>query len=155
MIQEPPSRCEKTIDLVEVHTEALLADVFEHSDRGDRIEGAVGDVAVVLQSDLDLLGEPRLGHPFRRQVVLLSGDRDTDRTHAVVRCCVHSHTAPSAPDVEQSHTRSQVELATDQVVLVELSVTETLEFSPEHCAGVRHGRSQDQPIEVVRDVVVR
>ena len=52
-----PSGTSRPVEPVEVLAQPGPADVLEHADRADGVEGAVGDVAVVLQPDLDLVGQ--------------------------------------------------------------------------------------------------
>ena len=112
------------------------------------------DVAVVLEPDLDLTGEPGLGDPLLGQLGLAPRHGDADRPHAVVPRRVHHHPAPAAPDVEQSHARLERELAADQLVLRLLRGLEPDVGRVPHRARVRHRRAEHDPVEVVRDVVV-
>ena len=49
-----------------------LADMLEHADRDDAIEGA-RDIAIVHEADVDLVGEALLGDAGARHLVLLLG----------------------------------------------------------------------------------
>ena len=53
-----PSGREQPVQAPEVLVELRRADVLEHADRADRVERTVVDVAVVLDADLDEVGEP-------------------------------------------------------------------------------------------------
>ena len=103
-----------------------VPDVLEHPDRGDRVEGLAAEVAVVLQPDLDPVGETRLLDPPSGQVDLLAAERHADHLRPVVACGVDGHRAPSAADVEEPCARSLVEaeLAADQLVLGRLGLFE-------------------------------
>ena len=46
--------------------------MFEHADRADRVERPIGEVAVVLEPNLDLAAEAALGHAFSSPVVLFA-----------------------------------------------------------------------------------
>ena len=118
------------------------------------VEGPVGDLAVVLQSDLDAVAEPELGHPFGGQVVLLARQRHTHHAGAVVERTVHGHPPPPAPHVEQAHPRSETQLAAHELVLVGLGRGEIVVGGLEHGARVGHRRAEDDLVERVGDVVV-
>ena len=53
----PPGR-QQVVEAPEVLAQAGPADVFEHADGADGVVGPVVDVAVVLQADLDPVGQP-------------------------------------------------------------------------------------------------
>ncbi len=90
----------------EVLVELGRADVLEHADRADRVEGAVDDVAVVLHPDLDPIGETGLANRVARPLRLSRRERHADGVHTVLAGRVHHHAAPAAPDVEQTHGRA-------------------------------------------------
>ncbi len=64
-------------------------------DARDGVVRRVGHLAVVLHPDLDILGQPRGGHPAPRILGLLVGERDADRSDSVVLCGVDDEPPPS------------------------------------------------------------
>ena len=67
---------------------------------------------------------------------------------------VHRQAAPPAADVEQPDAGAQPELAADEVELGLLGGLQADGLVLPDGAGVDHRRPQDQPVEVVADVVV-
>ena len=59
---------------VEVRVELAEPDVLEHPDRADRVVRPVAHVAVVLEADLDLVGEAGLGDALRGELGLTPRD---------------------------------------------------------------------------------
>ena len=116
----------------------------------------VAELAVVLQADLHLVADAGLADPLPGQLGLLPADRDADRVGAVAGCGVDHHRAPSAADVEQAHALALVEaeLAGDEVVLRRLGLVERHVVVDEAGARVGHRLAEDDPVEVVADVVV-
>ncbi len=132
----------------------LHADVLGQPDRGDRVEVALLDVAVVHVPDLGEVVEPLLLDPLLRPRRLLAREGDAERVHAVLAGGVADHAAPAAAEVEQPLARLQVELAGDEVVLLELRLLERRGLGREDRAGVGHRGAEDQLVEAVGDVVV-
>ena len=68
--QHPPAGLDRVVQDLGVGAVVLLADVLAHLDRGDRVEGStgchLGDLAVVLQPDLDAVLEAALADALRR-----------------------------------------------------------------------------------------
>ena len=111
-----PVGLEHFADLAEIGAVERLADVLEHADRSDPVEGA-GNVAIVDQLELDLVGDPGRGRALAGEVELLlrQGDAEHfDIGHAVE---VERETAPAAADVEHFHPRLQISLAATWVFL--------------------------------------
>ncbi len=158
MVEEPSSRCQHRGQGPEIRGHLGRADVFEHADRRDGVVALDRrrgpDVPVVLEPDLDPVGQAGLGHPLAGQRVLLFGDGDPDGGYLVVGSGVHDHATPAAADVEQAHPRLQAELAADEVVLGGLGHLEGVGRVGEHGARVGHGFAEQQAVELVADVVV-
>jgi hypothetical protein len=112
------------VQLRRVDGVVVLPDVLAHLDAGDGVEGAVGDLAVVLQPDLDPVGQSELRDAGEAECPLLGGQRDAHGRDAVVRRGVDEQRGPAAADVQQPHPRPEAELAADQVQLVPLRVGE-------------------------------
>jgi hypothetical protein len=56
VVQQATARAEQREQPVDVHPELRQPDVLEHPDRGDRVERAVVDLPVVLESDRHPIG---------------------------------------------------------------------------------------------------
>ena len=134
--------------------------MFDHADRGDGIECSV-DLAIVDDDDLRPPIQARLGDSLLGQQRLWLGQGDAKGMDAEPLGGVDNERAPAAADVEEPLTRPQVELPADEVELaalgpVELRVGERgvavglLEVG----AGVDEVGVEEQPVEVVADVVV-
>ena len=154
VVQQPPSGREQREQAAEVPGELRQADMLEHPDRGDRVVGAVPNVPVVLEADLDAVGQAGLGHGLRRPLGLPPRDRDADRGDAAVARGMKDHPAPPASHVEQAHAGPQVQLPADQLVLGGLSLLERHGRVGPYGARVSHRGAQDEPEERVRHVVV-
>ena len=156
VVQQPTRRPQGTAQQPVVAVEVLVTDVLGHPDRRDRVVLLAADVAVVLQSDLDPIGDAGSRHPLASPGGLGLTDRDADRRHVVVAGGVDHHRAPPAPDVEEAPARHRVEpeLATDEIVLQRLRGDEIGRVVDEAGTRVRHRRSEHEPVEVVADVVV-
>src|SRR5674476_438866 len=88
---------------------------------------------------------------------LLFAHRDPDHAHAVAGCGVNRQRAPAAAHVQQSHPWVQAELGAYQFALVLLCLVQSVVraglLRPVG-AGVDHARTQDQPVELITDVVM-
>ena len=130
--------------------------MFEHADRRDGVELLAAQVAVVLQADLDLVGQPGQLHPAPGLVDLLAAEGDPDHGGPVTAGGMDGHRAPAAAHIEQpgSGALIETELATDQFVLGRLRLLEGGAVGFEPGARIGHARAEDEPIEVVAHVVV-
>ena len=120
----------------------------------DRVERSTRQLAVVGHPDLDLLAQAGLRHLLARELGLRGRERHAGDRHAVVLRRVDREAAPAAADVQQAHARLQGELARDQIELRELSVLERLRALRVDRAAVGHRLVEEQPEELVADVVV-
>ena len=154
VVEQPPAGLEQGVQVVGVLQVPLGADVFGHTDGGDRVVRPVVDVAVVLDADLDPVGEPLLGDPLAGVGGLLLGERDADDADAVLAGGVDRHGAPAAADVEQPLPGPQAELAADEVELVALGALQGAVLGLPVGARVHHRGAEDELVEVVADVVV-
>ena len=92
-----------------------MADVFEHADRHDTVELII-DLAIVLHSDLDgQIGTHTLG-----VVGLLVRNREPHHVAAITFGEEPGRSTPATTHVENAHPGPQIELAGDQVELVDL-----------------------------------
>ena len=76
VVEQSAARPQQRVQSIEVLGKVSEADVFEHADRTDRVEGRVADLAIVLLADVDEVREPSLrdgvSRPLRltlRQIV--------------------------------------------------------------------------------------
>lgn len=136
----------------------LLSDMLAHLDGTDRVEGRrrrqVAEVAVVLQTNLDAVGQAAVGGASDGEIALLSRQRDTGGAHAVALCRVQDQRSPATPDIQQMHAWFQAELATDQIQLRGLRIVQRLARVGEIGRRVRHVVVEQQPVEVVGQVVM-
>ncbi len=154
MVEQPAAGGQQPVQAGGVRQVLGGADVLGHADAGDGVEGAVRDLAVVLQADLDPVGETGVGDPAAGQGDLLRRDGDADRVHAVVLGGVQQQRAPAAADVQQPHAGPQAQLAADQVELGRLGVLQAPALRRPVRAGVHHRGAEHEAVEVVADVVV-
>lgn len=117
VIEEAATRSDQAVHACEVLAEAGGADVLEHPDRADRVEGAVVDVAVVLEPDLDPVSEAGVGDTIAGQLGMASRHGDPHTSNAVMLGGVQEHGAPTAADIEETIAGRQVELAGNQPCL--------------------------------------
>ena len=127
MVQQSALRHEHGTQRREVLVELAVADVLGHADRRDRVELLAGELAIVLQPDLDPIGHTRLGD------ALAVRSSAWARLMVMPTTCaswcergVDGHRAPAAADVEQPCTGLlvQPQLAADQLVLGRLGLVE-------------------------------
>ena len=84
VVEQPSLRDQQLAQVAEVLAEAPAPDVLEHADGADGVERAVVDVAVVLQPDVDLAGQPGVLHPLDRGLDLAGRDGHADDLDPVV-----------------------------------------------------------------------
>ncbi len=70
MVEKPAPGRKQLPQSLEVLLHPLHADVLEHPNAGYGVKRPVIDVAVIGQTDLDPVGQARLGHALGRQRVL-------------------------------------------------------------------------------------
>ena len=124
-----------------------------------------GELAVVLNADLDPVGEARVGDSLPRQLCLILRERDADRLNAVALRRMHHEAAPATADVEHPLALLQRELRADEVELRLLGLLQgrspvagekslRLRDAGEEGAGVGHRLVEEEREELVADVVV-
>ncbi len=153
MVQQPPAGAQQGVQGAGVVPVAVRSDVFGHPDGGNGVIGAVLDVPVVLDPQLDEVGQALFRDPLAAVRGLLPGERDAGDLDAVLAGGVQRHGAPAAADVQQAVSGLQGEFAADQVELVALGLLQGGAGAPVG-AGVHHRRPQHVAVEVVADVVV-
>lgn len=144
---------QQLVDAAEIARQVLAPDVLEHADAGDAVELA-GQVAVVLDADLDLVLQAGGAHALGGEVVLVLRQGHAQAARAVLLRGAQHQRAPAAADVEQRLPRLQADLGEDVVDLLHLRFVEGLVAIFEVGAGVDHVLVQPQLVEVVGDVVV-
>ena len=130
------------------------ADVLGETDRADRVEVALGHVAVVHEAHLGQLTQALAVDRPLGPVSLLPRERHAERLDAVVLRGMADHATPAATDVEQPLPGLEVELAGDELVLVLLRLLEGGVRGRVDRARVGHRRPEDQLVEAVGHVVV-
>ena len=90
----------------------------------------------------------------RASAVCCFRQRDAVADDAVVLGGMDQHRAPAAADVEQPLARLQPQLAADMVELVGLRLVDAVGEIGEIAAAVDHAFVEEEPVEIVRDVVV-
>ena len=151
-LSRPPGRRARSQASKNV-VEVLGADGLEHLDRDDRVVRAA-DVAVVAQLDVDEVVQPGRADALAGQVVLLARDRDRRHPAAELAGRVQREAAPARADLEDVLAAGQARVLGDDPVLVALRVGERLVGRREDRARVGHRLVEEQPVEVVAEVVV-
>ncbi len=114
------------------------------------------EIPVVLHPDLHPVPHSGLVDPPTSQLRLFPTQGDSHHIGIEMGGGVDGHGAPPATDVEQpcASVLVQVELAADQLVLCRLCGLEIGVVLDKARARIRHRRPEDQPVEVVADVIV-
>src|SRR5262249_59580436 len=97
------------------------ADMLEHSDRDDAIE-FLRHVAIVLQTELDLVGQSLFARTHARERKLALGQRDTGDAHLAKLGEVAREPAPAAADVERPPIRAEEKLGGQMALFTELDI---------------------------------
>ncbi len=155
MVQEHAAPRQQACGLSEVRVEHPAADVLEHADAHERVPGPVLRHLAVIErqhpaglrqaGDLDAL----VG-----QLHLRPAQGDAGGVNAVLPGRVQDEAAPAAADVEEALPGLQAQLAADEVQLAELRRLEVGSAIGEVPAGVDHPAVEEEPVEVVRDIVM-
>ena len=117
-------------------------DVLVHADARDLVERPVGDLAVVLDPDLNAVPEAGLRDAGPGELRLRLGQRDAHRGHPELRGGVDRQRAPAAADVQQPFALVQPQLAADHVKLALLRSLQRVVGAGEVGTRVGHGRSE-------------
>ncbi|GAA3099356.1 hypothetical protein GCM10020254_51030 [Streptomyces goshikiensis] len=153
MVQQPPAGAQQAVQGAGVLPVAGGADVFGHADGGNGVVRAVLDVPVVLDPDVDEVGQALFGDPLAGVDGLFAREGDAGDPDAVLAGGVQRHGAPAAADVQEPQAGFQGEFAADQVEFVVLGVLQGGVGSPVG-AGVHHGGAEHPLVELVAHVVV-
>ena len=133
--------------------EVLPADGLDHLDRDELVVAAL-ELAVVAQQHGDAVLQAGGAHERDRVVVLLARDGGGRHAAAVVRGGVDGQPAPAGADLQQVVARAEVELAADQLELVQRRVLERRARRGEDRRRVHHPLVEEEREEVVAEVVV-
>ena len=129
----------------------LPPDVFAHANRNDGVVAA-GDVAVVLQADLDGQLE-RIGFCLP-PLLLFSGDGHAEHLTPVPLRSVDREAAPPASEIEHLHPWREADLAAHQIELRFLRLIQSPRVLPVG-ARVDHALVEHDLVQIVAEVVVR
>ena len=127
--------------------------MLEHADRDDVVELAV-DLAVVLQPELDPVGEPGGLGAGGRDPELLLAERDAGDPGAADAREIEREAAPAAADVEHAGAGADQQLRREQPLLGELGLGEADLRPLEPGAGILHVVVEEEAVEALVEVVV-
>ena len=155
VVEEQPPGAQQGVDVPEVLVQPGPADVLHHAHAGDLVERRAvpeGPVVVLPDRRVGAPAQPLDPRARRRELVGAHGDAEGPR--AVADRGVLDQRAPPAADVEEAVPGGEPELPADQVELLPLRLAEPLAALGEVGAGVDHRLVEEEPVEVVGDVVV-
>ena len=133
----------------------LAADGLEHLDRDDGVERRVGDVAVVLQPQIDVVADMRGVNAPLRPGQLFGRQRHAGRPARRIPRRGLGQRTPAAADLEQALARLHAALVERTQHLGALRVGQRpAAVALEPGAGVVHRLVEPQPVERVAQVVV-
>jgi hypothetical protein len=110
--------------------------------------------AIVALEDLDALAEARPPHTFSRQLGLPAGEGHPRHARSALRGRVERETAPAAADLEHVVVRPDAELLAEPPVLRLLGIRQRLAGMLEVRARVGQRLVEEEPEELVAEVVV-
>ena len=145
---------QQTVDGAEVSVEVLVADRFDHLDRNETVEAAL-EIAVVLDQQGNAIAEAGGIDALPGEVVLLARDGRGRYPAAVVPRGVQGEAAPAGADLEHVVLRAEAELAADAVELARRRSFEGFVFGLEQRRGVHHVLVEEQPEQLIAEIVVR
>jgi len=150
---EEACRLEDFVALGEEGFVEFVADCFDHFDGDDFIEGAL-DVAVVLDTDLELVFQAGVLDALAGVGGLCFGDGDTGDLTAIVCGGVAAEAAPAAADFEDVVGGGEFELLAESFVFGSLGFFDSGVGFFEFGAGVGHRFIEPKGVELVSKVVV-
>ncbi|CAB4919555.1 unannotated protein [freshwater metagenome] len=154
VVEHPALWLELAEGEIEIGRVVLAANVLGQPNRRDRIEIGFRDIAIVAEPDLGTTGQALRLDSLLAPLGLMGRKGDADCVDSVVLDGVEHHAAPPAADIEEGHTRFEAELAADEIELRILCGLEGGVGGRKDRACVGHRRSEDPPVEAVRDVVM-
>ena len=127
-------------------------EMLDQADAGDPVELAF-DVAIILELELDPVGDAQFGGALVGEFDLVGGERDAEHVDVVMAVEVEREPAPAAADVEHLHARLEIELGGDVRLLVELRLLEAVRGVAEIGAGILAVLVEEQLVEPAGEVV--
>ena len=142
---------EEAIDRLEVPGEIAVAHRLQHLDRHDPIvrRPLRGQVPVVDEADLHPVREALPLDPLPGPEGLLGREGDTRDTRPELPGGETGERAPAAADLEDVVARADPRLRRDPPELAPLGLLERFASRLEERTGVRHGRVEEEAVEVV------
>ena len=153
MVQVDAARLQQAVDGREIGGVVGEPEMLEHADRRYLVEAAV-ELGIGFHLDGDAVLQPFCADAFAGQLGLRFRQRHAMADDAVVLRRIDQHRAPAAADVEQAFARLQPQLAADMVELVGLRLVDAVGEIREVAAAVDHALVEEEPVEIVRNVVV-
>src|ERR1700730_18347058 len=144
---------EQLVALAEKRIVEADPDMLEHPDRDDAVEIS-RDVAIVLQMELDLVGQSFFARAPVGERVLLSGKSDPGDTCAANVREVKRKPAPAAADIEHALILRNEKLCREMAFLGELRVIERLTGVLEIGAAVLAVGVQKECIKLTIEIVM-
>ena len=151
--RRPPLGREQALAGGEEVTEIAVADRLEHLDRHDGVVAAAR-VAVVLEADVGSAGEADPRQTVAGEARLGRRQGQAGDVAAELRGSDLGEAAPATADLEHPHPRRQAGQGGEAQVLPALRLGQVTATSVEHRRRVGHRLVQEQPVELVRQVVV-
>ena len=127
--------------------------MLEQADGGDGVEALLGDVAVVHEADFGQVLEALFLNLGLAPLGLFLGQGHAEGLHAALGGVAH-HAAPAAADIQVAVALLETKLVEDEAVLVLLGLLQRGVGGGVVGAGVGHGVSEEELVEVVAHVVV-
>ena len=153
VVEQAAGRLEQLEHLIEVVAVVLRAHMFHHAHRGDAVEVSFRHFAVVHHAQLGQILQPFAPDPLLTVLDLLVRQRYAQCLDAALGCG-DDQSAPAASDVEHAVAGLEVQLVEHQVDFVALRVIQAHVGRVEHRARVRHRRSDEVGVELVRQVIM-
>src|SRR6266852_2135719 len=127
--------------------------MLEHSYRDDAVEFS-RNVAIILQTELDLVGQSLFVRAHLRERVLLSGKRDPGDTRAANTREIKRQATPAAADIEHASILGDEKLGRQVTFLGELCVIERLSAVFEIRAAILPVGVQEECIKLLVEIVM-
>ena len=136
----------------------LTPDMFVHSNTHDRIIklASVGaDFSIIAQLNCYVVCQSSFCDSRARPAHLWLAQSNSFCAHAEMLRGVNEQGAPSATDVEQTLPRTQAQFAAEIIEFVFLCCIEIIVWRLKVGAGVDHPSVKPQPVEIVRNIVMK
>ena len=140
-------------EAIEIDAPPACADRLDHLDARDRVEPFV-DLAIILQANLDSVGQAHGCDPFVRPRLLLGGQGQSDNARTAPRR-LDRQAPPTATDLEQAVPRPQLQPVEQKRDLRSLRSVQTLPRKIESRRRIGHARVKPGGIKVIAEVIMR